>query len=69
MYIFKQELKENLLEGRPLTYISEKIGLSRNTIHKIINEQHRCKKTTAYCIVKLCNENAEIEDYFIRKDK
>lgn len=44
--------------------ISEKVGITEFTLSRIINQKQNTSKTTAYCIVKMINENAEIEDYF-----
>ncbi len=45
---------------------SEEIGLAIQTLSKILNKRVACKKTTAYCITKYINENAEINDFFVR---
>ena len=34
---------------------------------RIINGKVACRKVVAFCITKYLNENAEIEDYFIKK--
>ena len=44
--------------------IAEKVGITEYTISRIINQKQNTSKTTAYCIVKMINENAEIEEYF-----
>lgn len=45
---------------------SEKIGLALPTLSKILNKRVACKKTTAYCITKFINQDAEILDFFER---
>lgn len=69
MYEFKLELKEQLLDGRTISYLANKIGITRGRLIRILNKQVVCKKLTAYCIVKACDKDAEINDYFIRKEK
>ena len=48
------------------TKMAEIIGLNPNTIRRIINGKQECSKLVAYCITKFLNEDAEIEDYFIK---
>lgn len=69
MYIFKKELKKDLLKGVTIRYLAEQIGISEVHLSKILNGVYGCKKTTAYCIVKWCNANKEIADYFMIKNK
>ena len=64
MYKFKIENKEKLLDGRTITYYSKKVGISREYLTSILNNKKNCSKTTAYCIVKAYNSEAEINDYF-----
>ena len=69
MYEFKTELKQQLLDGRKINYLANKIGISRDRLIRILNGQVVTRKLTAYCIVKACDKDAEINDYFIRKEK
>ena len=48
------------------TEIAEKVGITVETLNRIINEKQTTQKTTAYCIVKAINSNAEINEYFIK---
>ena len=45
------------------------IGLSPDTVRRVINGKQECSKLVAYCITKFLNYEAEIEEYFIRKEK
>lgn len=47
--------------------ISKIIGITEFTMSRIINKKQNTSKMTAYCIVKAIDENAEIQDYFIKK--
>lgn len=69
MYIFKKELKKDLLKGVTIRYLAEQIGISEVHLANLLNGRYGCRKTTAYCIVKFCDENKEISDYFIVKNK
>ena len=42
------------------------IGLSPDTVRRVINGKQVCTKLVAYCITKFLNSEAEIEDYFER---
>ena len=44
--------------------VAEKVGISQYTLNRIINKKQNTTKTTAYCIVKMIDEDAEINDYF-----
>jgi len=50
------------------TKASKIIGISRVYLTDILNGRKACSKVIAYCITKYLNEDAEIEDYFERKD-
>ncbi len=65
MYLFIKDKKEELLDGRTIKYLSQKIGVARETLNEILNGNRKTKKVTAFCIVKSCNADKEIEDYFI----
>lgn len=66
MYIFKKELKDELLDGRSVIYVAKKIGISRVWLYKVINAETKTSKAIAYYLVKACNPEAEIKDYFDR---
>ena len=66
----KDEVK-TVLDGRTKISIAKKVDLSRQTVIKVLNGRASCGKSTAYCITKVLNSEAEIADYFdiIVKDK
>ena len=43
------------------------IGLNPDTLRRVINGKQECSKLVAYCITKFLDDEAEIEDYFIKK--
>lgn len=49
--------------------VAEIIGVHVDTIRAIKRSKKLCSKQTAYCLSKFLDNNAEIEDYFIRKEK
>lgn len=66
MYTFKD--KQQAKEYNK-TKMAEIVGLNADTLRRIINGKQECSKLVAYCITKFLNEDAEIEEYFIRKEK
>ncbi len=69
MYEFKKEKKQELLKGRTITSLANEIGMTIHALIKILNGHETTRKLTATYIVKVCDENAEIEYYFTRKEK
>lgn len=62
MYILKEGLNLKINQ----TIASEIIGITQPTLSNIFNRKVACRKVTAYCITKYINENASIEDYFVK---
>lgn len=60
MYMFTGD--KNMIKRKGKA--SEIIGIAQQTLSKILNKRVACKKTTAYCITKYIDENAEIFDFF-----
>lgn len=67
MYIFNKQEKTKILNGRTITYVANKIGITNAFLTSVLNGKRGCSKTVAYCIVKCLCQNAEIEDYFENK--
>lgn len=44
--------------------IAERLGIAPESLSRILNGRTTTKKLTAYCIVKLYDSTAEIDDYF-----
>ena len=65
MYILKENIVVNL-KCETQRKVAEKIGITEQTLSKILNRKMACSKMIAYCIVKINNSEAEIEDYFER---
>ena len=64
MYQFKKEKKEKLLVGRKINALAPEIGITREYLTYILNGQKSCSKVVAFCITKILDEDAEIQDYF-----
>ena len=64
MYQFKDISKIAIINQSGL---ARKIGIAQSTLNRILNKKQNCSKLMAYAIVKTINENAEIEDYFVKK--
>lgn len=64
MYKFKTNEKIKLLQGRTITYVAKKIGITPAFLTAIFNNKRNCSKTVAYAIVKCLHQEAEILDYF-----
>lgn len=60
MYIAKTEQFKNIRQRE----IAKKVGITEETLSRVINRKQATTKTTAFCIVKMIDVNAEIEDYF-----
>ena len=68
MYKIIEMYREDLKNGLTNEKIGYKIGLTKEYICEIMNGRP-CKKTTAYCLVKLRNPDFEIEDFFTRVEE
>ena len=66
MYILKENIVVDL-KCETQRKVAEKIGITEQTLSKILNRKMACSKMIAYCIVKINNSEAEIEDYFERE--
>ena len=64
MYIFKNNKNTTIRQVEA----SKVIGVTPQTLSKILNGKYACSKVMAYAITKYFDENAEIEEYFIRKE-
>ena len=61
MYILKNEMK---IENE--TKASKIIGIDISTLSRILHKKQKCSKILAYCITKYIDQNAEINNYFIK---
>lgn len=63
MYYFRQDIQVKFKQKD----LCETVGITQPTMSNIINGKVACRKVVAYCITKYLDENAEIEDYFIKE--
>ena len=66
MYKFKQEKIDEIKNKYKISYIADKIGISREYLSYILHNQCNCKKTTAYSITKAIDESKEIDYFFVQ---
>ena len=63
MYYFRQDIQVKFKQKD----LCETVGITQPTMSNIINGKVACRKVVAYCITKYLNQDAEIEDYFIKE--
>ena len=63
MYLFKTEIPVKINQ----TIASKVIGITQPTLSNILNGKVACRKVVAFCIAKYLDDNAKIEDYFVKK--
>ncbi len=63
MYIFRTEIPIKIKQIEACKII----GLAQPTLSKILNGKVACRKVVAFCITKYLDDNAKIEDYFVKK--
>lgn len=66
MYLFKNELKEEITKKFKIKYIADNVGISTVYLSNIFNGKVSIKKAIAYCITKTLDSNKEIDDFFTR---
>lgn len=59
MYIFKKELKEELLNGRSIKFIANKCEVTASYLSQVFNQKRGCSYRLAMMI-----SNNEIDKYF-----
>lgn len=67
MYIVKQPNIINFAFGKN-SKIAEQVGLTKEHLSRILNGKEPTKYATAYCIVKLYDNNKEVLDFFDKKN-
>lgn len=63
MYRFRQDVDYKINQ----TIASVVIGITQPCLSNILNGKLLCRKVVAFCITKYLDDNAEIEDYFIKE--
>ena len=67
MYYFKTEMKEEALNGRTVAFLLTIIDINYSYLSRILNGKIHCSLKTAKQITKAIDENANTEDFFIKK--
>lgn len=65
MFIIRDELNIDISNQK---VFAEDVGISEETLSRILSKKQKCSKVTAYSISKHLNPSKEIEDYFERVD-
>lgn len=65
MYVFKEELRKDVLRKFKMKYLAKEIGIHEVQLSRIINNKSKTSKPVAYLLTKLIDKEAEISDYFI----
>lgn len=66
MYKAKDETYEIVVGKNTVTKVASIIGLTREHLSNILNQNIDCSKLVAYCITKYAGADLEIEDLFDR---
>lgn len=66
MYHFKDKSVMSIYNK---SKVAEYIGITAPTLIRIVNGKQNCSKLVAHCITKFLNQNAEIDDYFVKEEK
>ena len=69
MYSFLTEKYDEMLDGRSLQWLADKIGYSRVSLYEILRGKKMCRKAVAIAIVKTLNKDYILEDFFENDDK
>lgn len=65
MYTFKKELKEELLDGRTITFVAQRIAVSVGFLTNVLNGKSNCSKLLALAILGATKrQNVEIKTFF-----
>lgn len=67
-YRFKTEKKKEFLKGKTITELSEKVGIDRSYLSRLLNAKKATKLYTVLGLLKASNVNGFIEDYFDKVD-
>ena len=65
MYLFKKELRDEILKKYKMKYLANMIGIHEIHLSKILHNKSKTSKPVAYLFTKLIDKDAEISDYFI----
>ena len=65
MYVLNDKAKKLLMNFK-FKWVAKTVGIHPDNLSKMVKQGKPCMKLTAYCLTKLLNADAEIEDYFTR---
>jgi plasmid maintenance system antidote protein VapI len=64
MYLFNTEYKDFILDGRTITYVAQKIEITKEYLTDILNGKRGCSKKVANNILEFSKVEADFEKYF-----
>ena len=65
MYLFNKDMKNELLQGRKIIFIANKLEISTNGLRNVLNGKRKCSKMYAYALISLLGYFFDdIEKYF-----
>ena len=66
MYILKEEKAKEIRNKMTLKNVADEVGISLPYVSLLFAGKKTCPKRIAFCITKIVDIDAEIEDYFLR---
>ena len=66
MYLFKLELRDEILKKFKLGNLAREIGIHPVQLSRILSNKSKTTKPVAYLFTKLIDKDKDIQDYFIR---
>lgn len=64
MYKFRTEKYVKLLDGRTVEWLSKEVGYTPTMLYLIFNGHKSCKKALALAIIKVLDNDSDIDEYF-----
>ncbi len=64
MYKFKTEKYLELLDGKTVEWLSNKLGYSNVSLYNLFNGHRTCKYAMALAIVKVLDNKYKVEEFF-----
>ena len=70
MWFFKETEKAKVLQGRTITYLAEnKLFITKEYLSQVLSGTRGCSRLLAHNITNCISFNANVNDYFYKKEK
>lgn len=66
MYLMKENEAKKIKKRFKGVFLAKEVGISPSYISLILDGKKTCPKRTAFCLTKVIDNEAEIEDFFER---